>query len=107
MSLVGNFDVFALDGDNLFVAISPVTMQLLAYANGHLHSRLPVDVDIMIDNAAATFHTNLFDTFIYICSTAVLDLFADQFDMQNIEHDLFAQVRCIPVCVMRSLTIRP
>ncbi|CEO99312.1 Translation initiation factor eIF2B subunit epsilon [Plasmodiophora brassicae] len=80
------------DGDNLFVAISPVTMQLLAYANGHLHSRLPVDVDIMIDNAAATFHTNLFDTFIYICSTAVLDLFADQFDMQNIEHDLFAQV---------------
>lgn len=75
------------------VALTSPLQKVLAYRNPvSSRSRLLADVDVMIDNATVTFHTDLLNTCIYVCSPSVLTLFNDQFDLQNIERDFFAQV---------------
>jgi hypothetical protein len=75
------------------VALASPSNKLLAYRNPlSSRSKVTADIDVMVDNPIVAFHTNLLNTSLYVCSPSVLTLFNDQFDLQNIETDFFAQV---------------
>jgi translation initiation factor eIF-2B subunit epsilon len=76
-----------LGTDELFMAIDPVTKQLLHYEDKPVNSRktiISLDKTILADNPSVFLHNDKQDCYIDICSAEVLSLFTDNFDYQHL-----------------------
>ncbi|XVE62609.1 hypothetical protein DITRI_Ditri06bG0131800 [Diplodiscus trichospermus] len=72
--------------DELFMAINPVTKQLLSYEDKAENSKgfLSLDKTLIADNPSIVLHNDKQDCYIDICSEEVLSLFTDNFDYQHL-----------------------
>ncbi|XP_043720808.1 translation initiation factor eIF-2B subunit epsilon-like [Telopea speciosissima] len=75
-----------LGNDELFMAIDPVTKQLLYYEDkaDHWKGTISLDKMMLVDNPAVSLHNDRQDCYIDICSPEVLSLFTDNFDYQHL-----------------------
>ncbi|TYI46702.1 hypothetical protein E1A91_D13G123000v1 [Gossypium mustelinum] len=75
-----------LGTDELFMAINPVTKQLLYYEDKAEYSKgfISLDKTLIADNPSVILHNDKQDCYIDICSQEVLSLFTDNFDYQHL-----------------------
>ncbi|XP_038990853.1 translation initiation factor eIF-2B subunit epsilon isoform X2 [Hibiscus syriacus] len=75
-----------LGTDELFMAINPVTKQLLCYEDKAEYSKgfISLDKTLIADNPSIILHNDKQDCYIDICSQEVLSLFTDNFDYQHL-----------------------
>ncbi|KAB2048480.1 hypothetical protein ES319_A13G115800v1 [Gossypium barbadense] len=75
-----------LGTDELFMAINPVTKQLLYYEDKAEYSKgfISLDKTLIADNPSVILHNDKQDCYIDICSQQVLSLFTDNFDYQHL-----------------------
>ncbi|KAK8546463.1 hypothetical protein V6N13_067685 [Hibiscus sabdariffa] len=75
-----------LGTDELFMAINPVTKQLLCYEDKAERSKgfISLDKTLIADNPSIILHNDKQDCYIDVCSQEVLSLFTDNFDYQHL-----------------------
>ncbi|CAN1761219.1 Probable translation initiation factor eIF-2B subunit epsilon [Linum perenne] len=75
-----------LGTDELFMAIDPVTKQLLYYEERGEHSKgvISLNNSLLADSPSISLHNDKLDCYIDICSQEVLSLFTDNFDYQHL-----------------------
>ncbi|XP_076904384.1 uncharacterized protein LOC143559806 [Bidens hawaiensis] len=75
-----------LGTDELFMAIDPVTKQLLYYddKSDNVQGSLTLDKAFLAENSSISVHNDKQDCYIDICAPEVLSLFTDNFDYQHL-----------------------
>ncbi|CAH8357971.1 unnamed protein product [Eruca vesicaria subsp. sativa] len=81
-----------LGTDELFVAVDPVTKQLLHYEVDHVRGSVCLDKALMESNPSVMICNDMQDCYIDVCSPEVLSLFEDNFDYQHLRRDFFKGV---------------
>ncbi|CAN7103967.1 unnamed protein product [Brassica rapa subsp. narinosa] len=76
-----------LGTDQLFIAVDPLTKQLLHYEEDkvdHARGSVCLDKSLMESNPSVLLYNDMQDCYIDICSPEVLSLFEDNFDYQHL-----------------------
>eukprot|EP01035_Chromulina_nebulosa_P024030 gene24030-31207_t len=73
--------------DDLIVAMDRGSSQILVFEDSHKKQDVRIPLELMMDRTGLSFHTNLLDCHVDICSPELMVQFSDNFDYQDIRRD--------------------